>query len=57
MPNVSKVYVTASDYSEAEKLRVKLGLNEKRGILFVGRLNESKGVEDLIEAFATLAAE
>ena len=25
------VYVTASDYSKAEELRIKLGLNENRG--------------------------
>jgi glycosyltransferase involved in cell wall biosynthesis len=57
MPNASNVYVTASDYSKAEELRIKLGLNEKRGILYVGRLVESKGVQYLIEAFAKLAAE
>ena len=57
MPNVSNVCVTASDYSEAEKLRVNLGLNKKRCILFVGRLVESKGVQYLLEAFAKLVAE
>jgi len=57
MPNASNVCVTASDYSEVEKLRVKLGLNEKRGILFVGRLIELKGVQYLIKAFAKLVAE
>jgi glycosyltransferase involved in cell wall biosynthesis len=57
MPNASNIYVTASDYSEVEKLRVKPGLNEKRGIIYVGRLVESKGVQYLIEAFAKLAAE
>ena len=57
MPNASNVCVTASDYSKAEKLRIKLGLNEKRGILYVGRLHELKGVQYLIEAFAKLAAE
>jgi glycosyltransferase involved in cell wall biosynthesis len=57
MPNACNVYVTASDYSKAEELRIKLGLNEKRGIIYVGRLVESKGVQYLIEAFAKLAAE
>jgi glycosyltransferase involved in cell wall biosynthesis len=57
MPNASNVYVTASDHSKAEELRIKLALNEKRGILFVGRLSEQKGVQYLIEAFAKLAAE
>jgi glycosyltransferase involved in cell wall biosynthesis len=57
MPNASNVYVTASDYSKAEELRIKLGLNGKRGIIYVGRLAESKGVQYLIEAFAKLAAE
>lgn len=57
MPNVSNICVKASDYSEAEKLRVKLSLNEKRGILFVGRLGELKGVQYLLEAFAKLVAE
>ena len=57
MPNVSNVCVMASDYSEAEKLRVNLGLNKKRGILFVGRLHELKGVQYLLEAFAKLVAE
>jgi glycosyltransferase involved in cell wall biosynthesis len=57
MPNASNICVTASDYSEVEKLRGKLGLDEKRGVLFVGRLVEMKGVQYLIEAFAQLAAE
>jgi glycosyltransferase involved in cell wall biosynthesis len=57
MPNVSNICVTASDYSEAEKLRDKLCLNEKRGILFVGRMDELKGVQYLIEAFAKLVSE
>ena len=57
MPNASNVSVMASDYSEAEKLRANLGLNEKRGILFVGRLHELKGVQSLFEAFAKLVAE
>ena len=57
MPNASNVYVAASDYSKAKELRIELGLNEKRGILYVGRLVESKGVQYLIEAFAKLAAE
>jgi glycosyltransferase involved in cell wall biosynthesis len=57
MPNVSNICVTASDYSEAEKLRAKLGLNEKRGILFVGRMDELKGVQYLLEAFAKLVSD
>ena len=57
MPNVSNICVTASDYSEAEKLRAKLDLNEKRGILFVGRMDELKGVNYLLEAFAKLVSD
>jgi len=57
MPNVSNICVTASDYSEAEKLRAKLDLNEKRGILFVGRMDELKGVHYLLEAFAKLVSD
>jgi glycosyltransferase involved in cell wall biosynthesis len=57
MPNASNIYVTASDYNKAEELRIKLGLNKKKGILYVGRLVESKGVQYLIKAFAKLAKE
>lgn len=57
MPNASNVHVAASDYSRAEELRIKLGCIEKKGIIYVGRLVESKGVQYLIEAFAKLAAE
>jgi glycosyltransferase involved in cell wall biosynthesis len=57
MPNASNICVKTSDYGDAEKLRVKLGLNEKRCILFVGRLIELKGVQYLFEAFAKLVAE
>jgi len=57
MPNVSNTYVVSSDYGNAEELRNKLALKGKRTILYVGRLIESKGVQYLIEAFATLAAE
>jgi glycosyltransferase involved in cell wall biosynthesis len=57
MPNASNICVTASDYSKVEELRTKLGLKEKRGMIYVGRLVESKGVQYLIEAFAKLAAE
>jgi glycosyltransferase involved in cell wall biosynthesis len=57
MPNVSNMYVIGSDYRNAEELRSKLALKGKKAILYVGRLTESKGIQYLIEAFATLAAE
>jgi glycosyltransferase involved in cell wall biosynthesis len=57
MPNASNFYITASDYNKAEELRIKLDLRKKRGIIYVGRMVESKGVQYLIEAFAKLAAE
>jgi len=55
MPNVSNIYVIGSDYGNTEELRSKLALKGKRTILYVGRLTESKGVQYLIHAFATLA--
>jgi glycosyltransferase involved in cell wall biosynthesis len=57
MPNASNICVTTADYHKAEELRTKLRLNEKRGVIYVGRLVESKGVQYLIEAFAKLSAE
>ena len=48
--------VISSDYRNAEELRSAFALNGKRAILYVGRLIESKGVQYLLEAFATLAA-
>jgi glycosyltransferase involved in cell wall biosynthesis len=57
MPNVSNVHVISSDYRKAEELGSKLALKGKRIILYVGRLIESKGVQYLIEAVATLVSE
>jgi glycosyltransferase involved in cell wall biosynthesis len=57
MPNVSSMYVISSDYGKAEELRSRFALKGKRIILYVGRLDEQKGVQYLIAAFAKLAAE
>jgi glycosyltransferase involved in cell wall biosynthesis len=57
MPNVSNIHVVSSDYRKAEELRSRLCDDKKKGILYVGRLVESKGIQYLIAAFAKLAAE
>ncbi len=57
MPNVSNIGVTSSDYGKMEELRSKLTQYNKKGILYVGRLDELKGVRYLIAAFSKLAAE
>jgi glycosyltransferase involved in cell wall biosynthesis len=57
MPNVSNICVKSSDYRKAEELRSKLAQDNKRVILYVGRLDELKGVQYLIAAFSKLAAE
>ncbi len=47
-------YNRAVSVAEIQALRDRLGLGDRRVVLFVGRLEASKGLETLLEAFATL---
>ncbi len=51
MPNVSNLSIKEDDYRNSEKIRQKLGLEDKKVVLFVGRLIKLKGVQYLLEAF------
>lgn len=54
MPNVSNIELSDKDYENKEKLKEKLELDDKKVILYVGRLIDLKGVDYLIKAFAKL---
>ena len=55
MPNVSSIEKSAADNENKEKIREKLGLKDKKVVLYVGRLIKLKGVNYLIESFAKLS--
>ncbi len=55
MPNVSSIEHSKVDDENKEKIREKLGLKDKKVVLYVGRLISLKGVNYLIESFAKLA--
>lgn len=54
MPNVSNISVKEEDYINRDKIVQELNLEDKKSILFVGRLINLKGVHYLINAFAKL---
>lgn len=54
MPNVSNLTLKEEDYRNSEKIRYELDLENKKIILFTGRLIDLKGVKYLIEAFKHL---
>jgi len=54
MPNVSNLHVKEDDYGNCEKIRQELGLEDKKVILFVGRLIKLKGLRYLLKAFKKL---
>lgn len=55
MPNVSNIQIRDNDYLNKEKIEEKFDLTDKKVILCVGRLIDLKGVDYLINAFATLS--
>jgi len=57
MPNVSNISVKEEDYINKEILKEKLKIEDKKVVLYVGRLIKRKGVEYLIKAFAKLKNE
>jgi len=57
MPNVSGLVVRDEDYEHKKNLKEKLSIENKKVILYVGRLVKQKGVEYLIKAFAKLREE
>jgi len=54
MPNVSNIELRSKDHENKEEIKEKLGLRDKKVILYVGRLIDLKGVDYLIDAFARL---
>jgi glycosyltransferase involved in cell wall biosynthesis len=54
MPNVSDLLLKKVDSREVEEIRKRLGVSNKKIVLFVGRLVELKGLQYLIPAFAKL---
>ncbi len=54
MPNVSNLASNKDDYSNSEEILQELTLENKKIILFVGRLIKLKGVKYLIKAFQKL---
>lgn len=54
MPNVSGISASANDNDNAEKIRHRLSLGDKKVILFVGRLTKRKGLGYLIKALNQL---
>ena len=57
MPNVSNISVREGDYINKEKLKEELDIDDKKVVLYVGRLVKQKGIEYLIEAFSKLQKE
>lgn len=54
MPNVSNLEYKEEDKENRDKIAAKLGIEDKKVILFVGRLIKLKGVQYLLPAFAKL---
>lgn len=54
MPNVSNLKIKDEDYSNQIKLRKKMDLQDKKVLLFVGRLIKLKGVHYLLKSFSKL---
>jgi len=57
MPNVSNLTIKKDDFTNQDIICRELNLNEKKVILFVGRLIYLKGVQYLIKAFHKLQKE
>ncbi len=57
MPYASNITIREEDYGAAEKLRGELGIGTGKVILYVGRLVQQKGIDYLLEAFASLKKE
>ena len=55
MPNVSNITLHESDYQNKDHLIKELGLNNKKIVLFVGRLIDLKGIQYLLPAFQKLS--
>jgi glycosyltransferase involved in cell wall biosynthesis len=53
-PNASRLVIGKDTFSQNEKLKRKLGIENKRVVLYFGRLMERKGVAVLIKAFTKL---
>ncbi len=56
MHNVSNIEITDTDHYNKIKIQEELELNDKKVVLFVGRLIDLKGVEYLIKALSKLTA-
>ncbi|MCD4844710.1 MAG: glycosyltransferase family 4 protein [Methanosarcinales archaeon] len=52
MPNVCDISITDVDYTNKNKIRYELMIEDKKIILYIGRLIKRKGVDYLIKAFA-----
>lgn len=57
MPNASHISAKNVDCINKEKLKEELGVEDKKVVLYVGRLVKRKGVDYLIKAFAKLRKE
>jgi glycosyltransferase involved in cell wall biosynthesis len=57
MPNVSNIELNDKDYENKEKIWEELNLENKKVVLYVGRLIDLKGVDYLINAFYKLLKE
>jgi glycosyltransferase involved in cell wall biosynthesis len=55
MPNVSNIVLKDVDHDNKEKLVQEMGLNNRKVVLYVGRLIDLKGVQYLIPAFEKLS--
>jgi len=57
MPNVSNISVREGDYINKKKLKEELDIDDKKVVLYVGRLTKQKGIEYLIKAFSKVKKE
>lgn len=57
MPNVSNIKLNDKDFENKENIQKELNLENKKVILYVGRLIDLKGVDYLIKAFYKLRKE
>jgi glycosyltransferase involved in cell wall biosynthesis len=57
MPNASNIELTDKDFENKEKIQEELNLENKKVVLYVGRLIDLKGVNYLIKAFYKLHKE